>query len=240
MKTIRIAFLAMVLFVPSLARANVTFSYVTDSPTYTPGATTQIGVYLQEFVPTGDVSLSQSVAGTYAYGIYATTTGGATISNYVSNSAFNTNATTDYSTGGTQYDYTASQPFGTSSGQKLGTPTTVAGGTTYSLLVGTLTIANATAASTVTLQAFSAAPPEGPGSDSTFTLPSSGAYDLDAGGTQTSSAGTFTFNGANDESYTATFAAVPEPGSMVLTGLFASLFGVGAFLRWRRGAVLAA
>jgi hypothetical protein len=232
MKMIRFALLlTMGLMVPSIARANVTFSYVTDSTSYSPNTST-VNVYLQEFVPTGNVSLSQSVTGTYAIGFYAQTSGGATISNYSSNAAFTTNPTTDYALGGTQYDYTASQPSGTTSGQKLGTQTSVSGGTTYKLLVGTFTLANTVNGSTITLSSLSSAPPEGPGSDSTFTLPSTGAYNLDAGGTQTGSAGTFTFTGVNNAApFVATFAAVPEPSSMILCGLAACGMGYGA---WRR------
>jgi hypothetical protein len=233
---------ALSLGLPSVGRASITFQYVTDATDYNAATgNVTVQVIMQETVTGSSTSLSQSVAGTFSYGMYvqgnSSASGQSTISQYTSNTAFNTNpkSSTNLSNG---VDFTASQPTGTTSGQKF----QAVGNGVFQLVVGTLTIAvgNQT---TFTLTSLNNSNFTDPGNnplvntDTAFTLPSGKGqqYDLDKGGTQNGSAGSFTFTGNNAGIWTFTVeaAATPEPGSMALCGLAAVGGGVAGYRRWR-------
>ncbi len=161
---------------------------------------------------------------------------------------------------GNQLDFAGNQPASQSTppfNTNLGQPLTFVPGTgtnggpgTYRIEVGTLTITAATSSGTTTFGITGTNNPNlldpttpgpqgqgnGPGgNDSTFDYVN--GYDLDAGGIQQGfDVGTGT-NSIITSFTVAVPSAVPEPGSMILTGLAGSVIGIGVWLRRRRVAV---
>jgi len=248
--------LALGALAPNAVNAGVTFSYVTDAPSYnaTAGSSAPItvNVYLQEVVTASSTPINDGIT---SFGIYVkqtntTAAGQSTIASFTPVATLNSFSSTG-NLPGNQLDFYGAQNVTTSSGQALifvpGSGTSGAAGT-YRLQVGTLAITPGTLAGTTAFGLTSTnnpslpdppyppTAPTGPGgTDSTFTF--TNGWNLDAGGTF----GGQSVTGANTAAFTpfsvVTTAAVPEPGSMILTGLAGSVIGLGVWLRRRRAPV---
>ena len=238
----------------SSARADVSFQYVTDATSYTTtaGSNVSVNVYLQETDTNGSSSILAAQGGLLSYGFYVA--GGTTAGQSVINTSLNATASTNgaftsaspftqfgsnvnfntssyYAAGGSglptnALDYSNANNTFTTNGQ------VTANG--YQVLLGTLNITAGTA-TTFTLTSMNNPNFLDPGnggtsqSDNTYTLPISNPLDVDSDGSG--------YSGANDFTYTFTVgpavSGVPEPGSMILCGLFASGM-VGGYIRRRR------
>jgi hypothetical protein len=98
--------------------------------------------------------------------------------------------------------------------------------------LGTVTISGVTAETDLSLTSLKNAPVDnamgqGIGEGDTVTLGSNG-YNLDSTNNAFAGGGA-TYFGADDNTFTFSVAAVPEPSSMILSGLAAIGFGI-----WRR------
>lgn len=240
------------LYLASSAMADISYSYVTDASNYNvqAGGTVTAIVYLQEALTGGSTSLINLDGGLYNAAVNLGTASGSSTYSSVTGSAINT---TDFSNNlgnsapppsgslGHLLDqaYTPTSPTGAfASGPSM----TVVNGSTTNLLyqLGTFTF---TAGSTAGVDTYQLNPYSTNGGFTTTygAGPSGGiGYDLDftngVGGT-----------GALNQVYTGTFdnsptsftvtvqaaTGVPEPGSLVLCGLFASGM-VGGYIRRRR------
>ncbi len=229
---------------PKDSSGAIVYNYVTDQSSYTGASTATVKVYLQETVSNGDSSLLAQTSGLYVYGFYVNqsagpTAGQSTIASYATSPTFTGNYAADLGPGpsANSFEVTATVPNGTTTGP---TGTVVSPGVRQ-ILLGTLTV-NTAAAATFTLQSLSNSPGNLGGSDgNTATLPASGSYDLDVtdNGGKSGAAGVQTYTGGDSSSYTFTVAAVPEPRPMLLTGLAAAV-GLGVWVRRRRVGIASA
>jgi hypothetical protein len=256
MKRLYLAFaLVGALLAPNVARAGITFQYVTDSSSYSgqAGTSATVSVYLQETDTGGSTLFGKSqVTGLASYGVYLTQTssgGTSTISSFTTAGAFNgfgtsqsvpiqtanANSSSSSSLPANSIDYFNSVPGGTSSN-----PATLvsgsAGNGVYKILVGTLSV-TVGSSTTFSLTSMFNSPGDGAnaGGPVTFTLPGgSNSYNLDSTGTVNGAAGPLAITGAatQSESFSVSAAAaVPEPSSLLLCGLVT--LG-GAYSTYRR------
>jgi len=238
--------------------------------TVTANSSVTVNLYLQEVDTGGSQSLIASEGGLYAAGVTVAQTGGSgtTISAIAANSqaepnGFSGNDNTRLYNSGTQTgtgstsastssqsnqaslaDITANSatvppgPSGTTAG---GSVVTNGSTTTTEVFLGTVTIGvGATANATYTVEGFNKAP-AGTFDAGTYgnTLTATNLYDLDSSNNNDGGGGAV-YNGTTAMTFTISTAAVPEPSSMVLSGLFIPVAGLGVWLRRRKVAVTAA
>ncbi len=223
------------------ASAGISYSYVTGTSSAvqsnfsaTPGGPAlTVDVYLQEVLTGGSTSLIHADGGLYNAAVKQSTFSGttATITAAALNTA-NFNPNLGNTNGNNILDQTNLSP-AFASGPSF---SVVNGNTTNNLyLLGTLTVApgTSTGATQFNLTAYNGA---GGGDTTTYGNPGPGYYDLDiSNGSQGNPSATYTGAFANSPtSFTVTVAAVPEPGSMILTGLAGLFVGLGIWLRRRR------
>ena len=138
-------------------------------------------------------------------------------------------------------------------GNTTTTPITT-GSTTYLVKLGTLTIAAAAGATggattSFNVESYINAPSTLGGNEGNFNTVTAGTgfnegfADLDVTDNLGFTGPPPSYTGANDNpfgSFTVTVAAVPEPSSMLLAGLFLPVAGLGVWLRRRKAVVAAA
>lgn len=236
MRRISFAALALLLSGPAASRADIIYQYVTDQTAYSGSGSVSVNVFLQETVTGASTSLLNQTQGLLGYGFYIKQTGGPSSGQSLLGSVTSQAPWTAFPTQSSpidlppnSIDYFNAQTLPT-------TPTTtgtiVAPGVRR-ILLGSVSV-SAGALTTFTLQSLTHSPglSANAGADgNTLTLPTSGSYDLDLGGTQSGSAGSQTFIGADAASSTFTVAAVPEPASVVLTGITLAIFAICLYRR---------
>lgn len=220
----------------SAARAQITYQYVTDQTSYTPNASGNVTVslFLQETVTGTSTSLLASVGGLFSGGIYVTKTGvngTATISTINKNTAFGGNLSSQAAA--TQARLL--EDVGTSPTGVMGT--VVSPGVTQDLL-GTIVLNAGTSATTFAVEPYKFAPTNfgGSGFDGN-TLTNTNGFDVDVTSTNPAYTGADTFNGPTAFSFTVA-AAVPEPSSMILSGLAGGLMIAGVGYRRHKAELL--
>jgi len=259
---------ALGLLAPHAVSASISFSYVTGASSYTgtPGTPITVPVYLQEVVTsstTGGGNVPLEIApptptgvtggGITSMGIYVSQTGAAsnpsTLVSFTPLTTF-TSLTFTGNLTGNQLDFGGNEANGaTPVALTFVAGTGTAGGPgTYQALVGNLSINPTSTTTTFGLTStnnpnlLDPSTTSGPGgNDSTFDYLN--GFDLDSGGTQLNASNVATNIGTGTNSFITSFtvgpAAVPEPSSMILTGLVGSVIGLGIWLRRRTAAVAA-
>jgi hypothetical protein len=236
------------------AHAGISYNYVTSAPTYSASSGTEVvSVYLQETLTGASTSLINANQGLFSAAVSLNVTSGpGTITNVslntasVANNGFSTTGAQDLtylspsakvgqlleqapSTGPSGAGPLASSMLGNGSGQ---------------VLLGTFTISNVTAATTLGLYSFANAPTTD--SDNGNSL----SFNVGDGNTLSyrpldnldgPSVGSPAYTGASANSYSFSVSpsAVPEPSSVMLTGLVLLAAGAGAWLRRPRESVAA-
>ncbi len=228
------------------AQAQVSYSYATDSTSYTGavGSTVTVGIYLQETLQGGSnsyVNAQNGLQGAGA-GLNVVSTSGGTAAAITGtgqgtftfatpfvgglNSAFYNQGT------GNNLEFSETTPLAATGG-----PTNPNGNSTGLIFLGTVGIQVGTGTTTYdlsslfndTINGSNSQLGQSNGYTTTFTSPH---HDLDV-----TSAGNYTgANAAGFYSFTVGPAGVPEPSSVILTGLTGALFGFGAWRRRRRQA----
>ncbi len=229
-----------------------------------------VNLYLQEVDKDGSQSLIASEGGVYGAGFTVAQTGGAgtTISAIAVNgqtepNGFSGNTVTRIFNNGAQTGAGSNSASATSQSNQAsvleitnnnatvppGPSGTTAGGsvvtngntTTTMVFLGTVTIGvGAAANSTYAVESFKNAPAGtfDAGTDEQ-TLTATNFLDVDVSN-NTDGGGGATYNGTIPTTFTIATAAVPEPSSMVLSGLFIPVAGLGFWLRRRKVTVAAA
>lgn len=238
------ALLAGITLAVSSARAGVSYSYQTDSLTYSGavGSTVTVNIYLVETLTNGSSSIITQKGGIFSAGAgvnqvnTTTATGDATIGSnaFTFATAFSGPQAAYYNQGNNQnVEFIENRPTGSTSG-----PTPDSSG---KVLLGSLAITVGSNATQYILTSLYNDTINGSNSQlgqtdgNTFTVPGSdGGYDLDS----TSNSSLYTgADAAPGFVFTISPAAVPEPSSMLLCGLAAA--GMGYFGYRRRNKVQA-
>ena len=235
--------IALALSVPSAARADISYQYVSDQSTYnltqsTAAQSITVSLYLQETLTSGSQSLIVADGGMFAAALSSNRSSGTT----ASITAIKENTGSPWTAGSFAFgadNFTASSAqLGVQSPGNLGVASNINPDSTGKILIGTMTLtiaANATGTTTFNLAQYNT------GGGNTVTSgssnPTSGsAFDLDFTNNQSPATGGFpvaTYKGTNDNpfSFTVVVAAVPEPSSMTLCGM--AVLG-GAYSVYRR------
>ena len=241
-----LALLSSVFLVVGQAQADVSYQYVTDSTSYSGanGSTVDVNVYLQETLTSGSTSLITSSGGLQSFGVASNVvgTGNSSVSSFAYNPLFGQQFTPkiNYSGSGNNVEADAGVtvndppfpgvPLGASSG---------GGASSSQVYLGTIAITVGPGTTTYNLTSLADSTVGNPhgfgGAGNGNTLTHSPAppnqNDLDTNG------GSWTGANANSTyQFTVSGPAVPEPGSMILTGLAASVLGFGRWMRRRRHA----
>jgi hypothetical protein len=245
--------LAGVLAQHGVARANISYTYVTDSSTYSAaaGASVTVQIFLNENLTGSSTSLESANNGMVGAGYYVTKSSGDASAKITATSgnANNFNTTNPAAGDGFGSGESVSKQVATDgSAARLlegvnATTGPVGVATTFGrqLLLGTvvITAGNAGTSTTYTLETYKNAPTSlgGSGVDGN-TLDFSG-NDYDVTGTDPTTGQQYT--GANDiTAITFTVTAVPEPSSILLCGLGACGLAWGAYRRYKAGRSLVA
>lgn len=247
------------------ARADITYTYVTDASNYTAaaGGAVTVNVYLDETITGGSTPLigpGGSEAGLFSAGVAANLVSGSaaltnvTLNNNNANNAFSSsNPQSGPGFGGTSNTqqgktFVAPSTAGILDEINFSTPApkaynlSTSGGTTVNqLYLGSFTVtAGSSGASTFSITSFNNASPNNTlaqaNGDSTVTSPTGDLLDQDGQDPNTG----VNFFGTEDTpvSFTVTVAAVPEPNGLLLCGLIAApATGLGVWMRRRKAMI---
>jgi hypothetical protein len=228
------------------AGAGVSYNYVTSAPTYSASSGTEVvSVYLQETLTGASTSVINASQGLFSAAVSLNVTSGpGTITNVSLNTASVANG--GFSTSGAQQltymspDAKVGQLLeqAASTGPSGAGPlaSSLLGNSSSQVLLGTFTISNVTGATQLGLFSFASAP------TTDLDYQNSLAFNDGDGNTLTyrpllnldgPSVGSPAYTGAsaNSYSFSVTPASVPEPSSVILTGLVFAGVAFGAYRR---------